>query len=290
MNANDKRIIDNIRGFIKVNYKEHDDKFEKDNFLSEKLFGIPKQTFSDNKKKFEDDTPCQKGLIGKNNMKHFRAKVKKLEQKFKTPLLSGFAAAILSEFYDECYKEFIEDYQATKNEGKDDAKVFFKTFPNTNFVKSMLTSEKPLFICSYSESALHDMLSMFYNKNIEFKDKRLDLLLNDSFYANNFEILRRVISNIISMQQDNGGYNDSLILDFYKIPASSDEEVFFNMIGLGTHSEQESCGLVYDESNYHQLSKWGQDYIYQEYKQHMQWFNNSSLLEMVNILPGRNNF
>lgn len=139
------------------------------------------------------------------------------------------------------------------------------------------------------------MLYMFYHKDIEYKDieykdKELDLLLNGSFYANNFEILRRVISNIISMQQEKGGYNDSLVLNFYKIPASSDEDVFFNMIGLGYDSENEKCGLVYDESNYHELSKWGQDYIYQEYKQNMQLFDTSPFLEMWNILPGKNNF
>jgi hypothetical protein len=290
MNANDKRIIDNIRGFINIHYQHYGDKFDKDNFLSEKLFGIPKQTFSDNKIKFEDDTPCQKGLIGKNNMKHFRVEVKKLETKLKNPLLSLLAAAMLSEFYDKSHKEEKMDYKATQNEVKDEVEKFRKTCKNTNFVKCMFTSNKPLFICAYSESALHDMLYMFYHKDIEYKDKELDLLLNGSFYANNFEILRRVISNIISMQQEKGGYNDSLVLNFYKIPASSDEDVFFNTIGLGYDSENEICGLVFDESNYHELSKWGQDYIYQEYKQNMQLFDTSPFLEMWNILPGKHNF
>jgi hypothetical protein len=150
----------------------------------------------------------------------------------------------------------------------------------------MMDTDKPLFICAYSEKSLEDMLYMFYDKNSEHKE--LDLLLNSRFYANKFEILHGVISNLITAHQnENGSYNEDLVLNFYKQPPS-DKDIYFNTISLGTYSENEICGLVHDESDYYELSRFGQDYVY-EHKRNMQLYDTSAFLEVWNILPGKNN-
>lgn len=282
MNDNDKRIIDNIREFVKNNTEYYDEKFNIDSFLA-RLFEIPTSTFSENKVKYNiHKIVCHNAMITVDRLSIFFDNVKQSE--FGDSCISQYAAEVLKQ---EDYKEV----KARRDKSKDiDRKIkkdvahFKKNFGHTHFAKFMMTTDTPLFICACSEKSLEDMLYMFYDKNCEHK--QLDLLLNSRFYANNFEILHGVISNLITAHQNE--YNEDLVLNFYKQPPSAND-IYFNMIGLGLYSENEICGLVHDETDYYELSRFGQDYVY-EHKRNMQLLDTSPFLEMLNILPGKNNF
>jgi hypothetical protein len=285
MNANDKRIIKYIKEFVAEHGGDDvEEKFEVDAYVA-RLFGIPKTTFSHKKSSFKDKD-CDNGIITIDKLSTFFDNVK-LE--YGSSPISRCAAIVLKKEKKKDSQEKEKISKAIDRKIRIDAGQFKKDFGHTYFAQFMTSTTKPLFICAYSKIALEDMLYMFYDRNSEYKE--LDLLLNSKFYDNKFEILSEVVTNLITThQQENGGYNEDLVLNFHKSPASSKDDIYFNMLGLGeSNSESESCGLVHDEYDYYELSTWGQDYVY-EHNHKMQLLDTSPFLEIVNILPGKNNF
>ena len=292
MNHNDRRIIDNIREFVKLYDKKKEneynhEKFEVDAFLAE-LFEIPSSTFSEKQTDYtKNKIVCNDGLITTDRLSNFLHNVQKT--RFGTECVLQLISKFITQSSDKDLEKEIAKNKAIHRLTRKDYGRFKKKYGHTHFAQFMMNTDKPLFICAYSEKSLEDMLYMFYDKNSEHKE--LDLLLNSRFYANKFEILSEVVTNLITThQQENGGYNEDLVLNFHKSPASSKDDIYFNMLGLGeSNSESESCGLVHDEYDYYELSRFGQDYVY-EHKHNMQLLDTSPFLEMVNILPGKNNF
>ena len=290
MNHNDRKIIKDIREFVKLYDKKKEneynhEKFEVDAFLAE-LFEIPPSTFSEKQTDYtKNKIVCNDGLITTDRLSNFLHNVQKT--RFGTECVLELASKLLRQSSDKDYQKELAKKQAIDSLTRKNYGRFKKKYGHTHFAQFMMKTDKPLFICAYSEKSLEDMLYMFYDKNSEHKE--LDLLLNSRFYANKFEILHGVISNLITAHQnENGSYNEDLVLNFYKQPPSAND-IYFNMIGLGLDSENEICGLVHDETDYYELSRFGQDYVY-EHKHKMQLLDTSPFLEIVNILPGKNNF
>jgi hypothetical protein len=289
MNHNDKKIIDDIRGFVKLYDKKKEnefnhEKFEVDAFLAE-LFEIPPSTFSEKQTDYtKNKIVCNDALITTDRLSNFLHNVQKT--RFGTECVLELASKLLRQSSDKDYQKELAKKQAIDSQTRKDYGRFKKKYGHTHFAQFMMNTDKPLFICAYSEKSLEDMLYMFYDKNSEHK--HLDLLLNSRFYANKFEILHGVISNLITTHQnENGSYNGDLVLYFYKQPPSA-KDIYFNMIGLGLDNENEICGLVHNESDYYELSRFGQDYVY-EHKRNMHLYDCSSFLEAFNLLPGKNN-
>ena len=290
MNHNDRRIIKDIREFVKLydtkkeNIYNHE-KFEVDAFLAE-LFEIPSSTFSEKQTDYtKNKIVCNDGLITTDRLSNFLHNVQKT--RFGTECVLQLISKFITQSSDKDLEKEIAKNKAIHRLTRKDYGRFKKKYGHTHFAQFMMNTDKPLFICAYSEKSLEDMLYMFYDKNSEHKE--LDLLLNSRFYANKFEILHGVISNLITAHQnENVSYNEDLVLNFYKQPPSAND-IYFNMIGLGLDSENEICGLVHDETDYYELSRFGQDYVYEQ-KHNMQLLDTSPFLEMVNILPGKNNF
>jgi hypothetical protein len=66
MNVNDKKIIENIKEFLKMNKEPTidniiEEKFQVDAYVA-RLFGIPKTTFSQNKNKYKEQH-CDVGIL-----------------------------------------------------------------------------------------------------------------------------------------------------------------------------------------------------------------------------------
>ena len=292
MNHNNRRIIKDIREFVKLYDKKKEneynhEKFEVDAFLAE-LFEIPSSTFSEKQTDYtKNKIVCNDGLITTDRLSNFLHNVQKT--RFGTECVLQLISKFITQSSDKDLEKEIAKNKAIHRLTRKDYGRFKKKYGHTHFAQFMMNTDKPLFICAYSEKSLEDMLYMFYDKNSEHKE--LDLLLNSRFYDNKFEILSEVVTNLITThQQENGGYNEDLVLNFHKSPASSKDDIYFNMLGLGeSNSESESCGLVHDEYDYYELSRFGQDYVY-EHKHNMQLLDTSPFLEMVNILPGKNNF
>jgi hypothetical protein len=291
MNHNDKKIIDDIREFIKIYDKK--DKYNHENFDVDaflvKLFEIPPSTFSEKQHEYIDNKiVCDKGMITTDRLSNFYHNVQKT--KYGTECVIELGAKLLRQSSDKDYQKELNKKKAIDSLTRKDYGRFQKKYGDTPFAQLMMNTNKPLFICAYSEKSLEEMLYMFYDMN-NSKYKELDLLLHSRFYANKFEILSGVINNLITThQKENGGYNEDLVLNFYKSPVSDKDDIYFNMIGLAeSNSESESCGLVHDEYDYYELSIFGQDYVY-EHKRNMQWVDTSQFLEMCNIIPGKNNF
>ena len=290
MNHNDRRIIKDIREFVKLYDKKKEneynhEKFEVDAFLAE-LFEIPPSTFSEKQTDYiKKNIVCTDALITTDKLSNFLHNVQKT--RFGTECVLQLISKFITQSSDKDLEKEIAKNKAIHRLTRKDYGRFKKKYGHTHFAQFMMNTDKPLFICAYSEKSLEDMLYMFYDKNSEHKE--LDLLLNSRFYANKFEILHGVISNLITAHQnENGSYNEDLVLNFYKQPPSAND-IYFNMIGLGLDSENEICGLVHDETDYYELSRFGQDYVYEQ-KHNMQLLDTSPFLEMVNILLGKNNF
>lgn len=246
MTEDDMQIIERIKNFSHDQNLPIENTLYKDNGWISKNFEIDRRDTSKLMKKYRDGI-CKEPFLTLNTlsilMKNF-GKIKGNEG----ALMQGLATKIFSEKFEEFHGISIEGCISSLKKLEYEVK-FLHTEDNN-----------PLFICVNSTQSLENILSYLYQQN---SDIQCDLVLSEELCSKKFEILKQKIIKVIKNNIDNNGlYNDKLNLTYY----TSKKSILLNMIGLGVETENKKCGYVYDETVCYELSNWGQNFVYKEYK------------------------
>jgi len=247
MTEDDMQIIERIKNFSHDQNLPIENTLDKDNAWISKNFEIDRRDTSKLMKKYRDGI-CKEPFLTLNTLSTLMKNFGKIKGNDGV-LMQGLATKIFCEKFEEIQGITIEE--CISNLKKLESEVKFL---------HVVDETSPMFICVNSAQALENILSYLYQQN---NDIQCDLVLSEELCSNKFEILKQKINRSVKNHIDrNELYNDKLNLTYY----TSKKSILLNMIGLGVETENKNCGYVYDETACYELSSWGQNFAYKEYK------------------------